>query len=58
MINNFLFYDSGLYIGSDCLFVNDNINIQNTYIITNNFIYQISGLECKLSIIKKLNSIK
>lgn len=58
MINNFLFYDNGLYIGSTCLSIKDNSNTQNTYIITNECIYKISGLECKLPIIKCLHSIK
>lgn len=58
MINNFLFYDNGLYIGSYCLPIEDNTNINNTYIITNDFIYNFSGLECKLPILKNLNSIK
>ena len=58
MINNFLFYDNGLYICSDCLFIKDNTNIQDTYIVTNDCIYKISGFECKLPIIKNLHSIK
>lgn len=58
MVNNFLFYDNGLYIGFNCLTVDDNSNIQNTYIISNDFIYNFSGLECKLPILKFLHSIE
>lgn len=58
MINNFIFYDNGLFIGSDCLSIKNNINIQDTYIVTNDCVYKISGLECKLPIIKCLYSIK
>ena len=58
MVNNFLFYDNGLYIGSNCLATNDNNIIQNTYIITNDCIYTYSDLKCKLPILKNLHSIK
>lgn len=58
MLNNFLLYDNDMYIYSYSLSIKDNSNIQNTYIITNDFIYSISDLECKLPIIKNLYSIK
>ena len=58
MINNFLFYDNGLYIGSDCLSIKDNTNIQDTYIVTNDCVYKVSGLECKLPILKSLKKLE
>ena len=58
MINNFLFYDNGLYIGSDALSIDTNTNnIQDTYIITNECIYKISGLESRLPILKSFHCI-
>ncbi len=57
MIDNYLFYDSGLYIGSDALSIDNNTNIKDTYVITNGCIYKISGLESKLPILKSLHRI-
>lgn len=57
MIDNYLFYDSGLYIGSDALSIDNNTNVQDTYIIINDCIYKISGLESKLPILKSLYRI-
>lgn len=58
MINNFLFYDNGLYICSYSLSINENSKVHNTYIFTNDYIYKFSDLECKVSILKFLHFIK
>lgn len=57
LINNYLFYDSVLYIGSDALSIDNNTNVQDSYLITNDCIYKISGLESKLPILKSLYRI-
>ena len=58
MVNNFLFYDNDIYVCSNSLFIKDDINIHNTYLITNDYIYNLSGFECKLPIIKNLHFIR